>query len=154
VSGNSASYGGGLLATGPAMLTNTIVAGQTAGNDVYAPSLSGTNNLIGTGYAGSLTNGANGNLVGVSNPLLAPQGNYGGPPQTVALLPGSPAINAGTSTGAPTTDQRGLGRVGTVDIGAFESQGFQSTTVPGSTPQTANIGTTFANPLAVTVKAN
>src|SRR5262249_8806945 len=68
VSGNSASYGGGLLATGTATLTNTIVAGQTTGNDVYAPSLSGTNNLVGIGYAGSLTNGVNGNLVGVSNP--------------------------------------------------------------------------------------
>ena len=73
----------------------------------------------------------------------------------MALLPGSPAINAGTSgPGIPTTDQRGLGRVGAVDIGAFESQGFTLTVVPGSTPQTSNIGTAFANPLAVTVTAN
>ena len=41
-----------------------------------------------------------------------------------------------------------------MDIGAFESQGFSSTAVPGSTPQTSNIGTAFANPLAVTVTAN
>ena len=91
----------------------------------------------------------------MTNPLLAPLGNYGGPTQTVALLPGSPAINAGTNgPGIPTTDQRGLGRVGGVDIGAFESQGFNFTVVPGSTPQTANIGTPFANPLAVNVTAN
>ena len=72
----------------------------------------------------------------------------------MALLPGSPAIDAGTSTGAPATDQRGFARVGAVDIGAFESQGFTLTAVPGSTPQSSNIGTPFANPLAVTVTAN
>ena len=161
----SANPGSGLVVYfGPATLTNTIVAGN-AGSDIFAgfvggpgadaPSLSGTNNLIGTGSAGALTNGVNGNLVGVTNPLLAPLGNYGGPTQTVALLPGSPAINAGTNgPGIPTTDQRGLGRVGAVDIGAFESQGFTLTVVAGSSPQTSNIGTAFANPLAVSVTAN
>jgi parallel beta-helix repeat protein len=148
---------GGLLAGGPATLTNTIVAGNEGGEgDIYAYSLSGTNNLIGTGNAGGLANGVNGNLVGVTSPLLAPLGNYGGPTQTVALLPGSPAINAGTNgPGIPTTDQRGLGRVGAVDIGAFESQGFTGLTlVAGSTPQTAKIGTGFPNPLALKVTAN
>ncbi len=77
----------------------------------------------------------------------------------MALLPGSPAIDAGNNAlilAGVTTDQRGLGRIanGRVDIGAFESQGFVLTTVPDSTPQTAQIGTAFANPLAVTVTAN
>ena len=54
----------------------------------------------------------------------------------------------------PATDQRGVARVGAVDIGAFESQGFTLTPVAGSTPQTSDIGTAFANPLAVTVTAN
>ena len=44
----------------------------------------------------------------------------------MALLAGSPAINAGDNTGAPAHDQRGAGfpRVfgGTIDIGAFELQ--------------------------------
>ena len=35
-------------------------------------------------------------LIG-GNPLLAPLGDYGGPTQTMALLPGSPAIGAGGS---------------------------------------------------------
>jgi hypothetical protein len=107
LSANSGYFGRGLLATGTATLTNVIVAGNS-GNDIYAPSASGTNNLIGIGFAGPLTNGVNGNLVGVTNPLLAPLGDYGGPTQTMALLPGSQAIDAGTSAGAPTTDQRGL----------------------------------------------
>jgi CSLREA domain-containing protein len=43
----------------------------------------------------------------------------------MALLPGSPAIDAGSNTGAPTTDQRGFTRIvgGTIDIGAYEMQG-------------------------------
>ncbi len=40
--------------------------------------------------------------------------------QTLALANGSFAIDAGTNSGAPTTDQRGAGRNGTTDIGAYE----------------------------------
>ncbi len=36
------------------------------------------------------------------------------------LKPGSPAVNAGVTSGAPTTDQRGIQRDSKVDIGAFE----------------------------------
>jgi predicted outer membrane repeat protein len=73
----------------------------------------------------------------------------------MALLPGSPAIAGGaTGPGIPTTDQRGQPRTGHVDIGAFQSQGFTLTAVPDTTPQTAAPGTTFKNPLSVTVKAN
>ena len=42
---------------------------------------------------------------------------------TDGLAAGSPAINAGDSTNAPSTDQRGFARVGTPDIGAFEFGG-------------------------------
>ena len=161
VSANSATYYSGLLATGTTTLTNTIVAGNPLpgtvylpGSEIYASSASGANNLIGIGSVIGLTNGVNGNLLGVAHPGLAPLGGYGGPTQTVALLPGSPALNAGaTGPGIPSTDQRGLGRVGAPDIGAFESQGFRFAVVPGSTPQAAQIGTPFAHPLAVSVAA-
>ena len=149
VSANSGYYGGGLANFGTATLTNTIVAGNSR-NDIYAPSASGTNNLIGTGNAGGLVNGADGNLVGVTNPLLAPLANYGGPTQTMALLPGSPAIGAGTSTGAPTTDQRGLTRVGAVDIGAFQSSGFTIAVTSGSGQSASGA---FPDPLVATVTA-
>jgi hypothetical protein len=138
-------------------LTNTIVAGNRDPNgasDVGGSSISGSFNLIGTGGAAGMVNGVNGNLVGVVQPLLAPLGDYGGSTKTIALLPGSLAIDSGKNTGAPATDQRGKGRAGSTDIGAFESQGFTLNAVAGSTPQTTVVRTAFANPLAVTVNAN
>ena len=164
VSGNSAGeFGGGVLnaiPTNTVTLNNTIVAGNTTSpNGSGSPaditgSVSGSYNLIGTGGSGGLSNGVDNNLVGVANPVLGTLGNYGGPTQTIPLLPGSLAIGKGDPAQAGTTDQRGYTRGSSVDIGAFESQGFTLSVVPGSTPQTAAIGTAFANPLAVTVTAN
>ncbi len=173
ISGNSANFPfgnayGGLYAQyfsgGTITLGNTIVAGNTpvdVGDGGFGTAfISEGNNLIG------LTNGATGwvssDLTGTFtplNPVLAPLGNYGGPTQTMPLLPGSPAIAAGNTALLPaglTSDQRGLPRVvnGGVDIGAFESEGFTVTALAGSTPQTAQIGTAFARPLGVTVTAN
>ena len=57
-----------------------------------------------------------------TDPQLGPFADNGGPTLTMALLPGSPAIDAGTVLGAPATDQRGVPRPqgAGVDIGAFE----------------------------------
>ena len=152
-------------------MLGSIVAGNTgSGPDIYG-NVAGNSayDLVGNGNGMSgISNGdLNHNQVGASsnpiNPLLAPLGNYGGPTQTMALLPGSPAIDAGSNApavdanGNPlTTDQRGLPRTvnGTVDIGAVESQGYTLTPVSGSTPQTALAGSALANPLAVTVTPN
>ncbi len=95
--------------------------------------MSGSFNLIGTGGSAGLTNGTNGNQVGVANPGLGALAANGGPTQTIALLAGSPAIDTGNNSlavgpdGNPLlTDQRGIGfgRIvgGPVDIGAFEFQ--------------------------------
>ena len=54
--------------------------------------------------------------------LLGAIADNGGPTRTFALQAGSPAIDAGTLTGAPANDQRGLPRFVAVDIGAFEVQ--------------------------------
>jgi hypothetical protein len=68
------------------------------------------------------------------------------------LLPGSPAIAAGSKGfGIPTNDQREEPRTNHIDIGAFQSQGFNIAPVKGSTPQSADVTNAFANPLAVTV---
>jgi CSLREA domain-containing protein len=102
VSDNSAQVGGGIGNQGLATLANTIVAGQTSGGDiggVFLGAVTGDNNLIGDGSGGI---SGTGNLLGTPanpiNPLLSPLGNYGGPTQTMALLPGSPAIDAGNSS--------------------------------------------------------
>lgn len=57
-----------------------------------------------------------------TNPLLGSLANNGGETNTMALLPGSPAIDAGTNAGCPAIDQRGVSRpLGSAcDIGAFE----------------------------------
>ncbi len=137
---NVAVFGEGGGLDGTAILDNTIVALNTIGSgtttsasDIFG-TVSSTSgyNLIGTGGSGGLTNGTNHNQVGVANPGLGPLADNGGPTQTIALLPGSPAIDKGSNalavdptTGQPlTTDQRGPGFVrivnGTVDIGAYE----------------------------------
>ena len=129
ITGNAggAKGGGGLFnLSSPATLTDTIVArnsnGSTppAANDIAGGiSVSGTFNLIGTGGSGGLTNGVNGNIVGVANPGLAKLDSYGGSTQTMALLPGSPVIGKGDPKTSVTTDQRGVRRPsGSVDIGA------------------------------------
>jgi hypothetical protein len=73
--------------------------------------------------------------------------------QIFPLLPGSPALDAGTSgSSVPATDQRGIARVGTPDIGAFESQGFTVQRASGD-GQSAGITQPFANPLTVQVSS-
>jgi fibronectin-binding autotransporter adhesin len=135
VSGNSAISGGGLINYhGTASLTDTIVAGNTAGGDVAGSPVSSTKSLIG------------------GNPLLARLGYYGGSTQTMPLLPGSPAVGGGTATGAPTTDQRGVARTGRVDIGAFQSQGF-NVAITGGNNQSTSVDTSFSSPLSVTVSS-
>jgi hypothetical protein len=57
------------------------------------------------------------------NPKLGPLANNGGPTQTMALYVGSPAIDAGSDSGCPATDQRGVPRPQGrhCDIGAYEA---------------------------------
>ena len=132
VSGNSsAKYGGGLYNLGFANLTDTIVAGNTRSTSSLASDIHGgvssssSYNLIGPGGNGGLQNGANGNIVlgDLSTLGLAPLGFYGGPTQTMALLPGSKAIGNGTAVSGVTTDQRGEPLDSPLpDIGAFQTQ--------------------------------
>src|SRR5581483_2120802 len=134
ISGNTAgTYASGVVTFGGMTLTNTIVAGNS-GADTNG-TFSGDHNIIG------------------GTPLLAPLGNYGGQNKTFALLPGSPAINAGTSTGASSTDQRHLARVGNVDIGAVEAQIFNFSTTTGS-GQSAPVFSAFSSPLTVKITSN
>jgi hypothetical protein len=162
ISGNSAGDGGGLYEHGQGSLVNTIVAGNSepsGHNDIEGTgTLAGSYNLIGTegqDYFAAQSDLKNIFLSAQQPPGLGSLGDYGGPTQTIPVLPGSPALDAGTAgTGVPTTDERGEPRFGPTDIGAFESQGFTLVLQPGSTPQATPINQGFANELLVTVVPN
>jgi hypothetical protein len=57
-----------------------------------------------------------------TSPALRPLAENGGPVETMALQPGSPAIDAGGAAGCPATDARGVLRPAgaACDVGAFE----------------------------------
>jgi len=120
--------GGGLFIeqTFRVNVKNTILAGNSAG--VAGPEVLGEiesydYNLI-QDTSGATLNGLLGHTITGSSPLLGPLADNGGPTWTHALLPGSPAINAGSCTdiaGNPiATDQRGVERISPCDIGAWE----------------------------------
>jgi hypothetical protein len=152
IPGGGSGTGGGLdVVGGTATLDNTIVVLNTDGTGHGAPAddiagavaSASASNLIGTGGAGGLTTGSNGNQVGVAHPGLGALASNGGPTQTIALVRSSPAIDAGSNAlavdaqGNPlTTDQRGRGfpRIvnGVVDIGAFEAHHATTTAVVSS----------------------
>ena len=142
---NSARIGGGIFtfSARPVTLKNTIVANNMASS---SPDISGIvdsrdHNLI-KDIVGVAITGVTTNNIYSQDPRLGALQNNGGSTMTRALLPGSPAIDAGDDSvlGGPlflTTDQRGLGfprRLGLhVDIGAFESQLFDTCLKDNST---------------------
>jgi len=126
VAGNSADQGGGISTTGSVTLANTIIAENTAST---GPDLDGAVTSLGYNLIGNSSGGSGFVASDLLNadPLLGPLQSNGGPTETMALLPGSPAFAAGSVGLIPsgiTTDQRGLPRIvnGFVDIGAFEVQ--------------------------------
>jgi hypothetical protein len=123
LNGGSTGGGGGLgVFNGSTVnLKNTIIAKNTAptGPDLAGPITSKGYNLIGNSKDAPAITKATGDQIGIDSaqidPKLGPLHDNGGPTQTQALLPGSPAIDKGDSsgtkpnTGEPfTTDQRGF----------------------------------------------
>jgi hypothetical protein len=131
LSGNSGSpSGGGIYNDGTATLQNTIVANSTSGGNCSGAITSNGYNLSSDSTCN--LSGA-GDLNGI-DPQLGPLQNNGGPTETMALLAGSPATDAGNPSGCTSdhgrllkTDQRGQPRpdktdTGGCDMGAYEDQ--------------------------------
>jgi hypothetical protein len=156
IANNTAPSGASLaIPSGSATLKNTLVA-QTAGgsNCSFGVTITGVKNMADDS---SCTGGFT--TVTRDSMAFAALANYGGYVQTVALLPGNPAIHAGDTTtcnAAPigNVDQRGIPRISggdtTCDVGAFESRAFNLTLASGSN-QTAETGHAFPAPLTVSV---
>ena len=83
-------------------------------------------------YDSVIENGFSGgtNIITV-DPMLEPLGNYGGNTQTIRLMSGSSAIDAGDDVNCPATDQRGVTRPqgSHCDIGAYEFMNTPSGTL-------------------------
>jgi uncharacterized repeat protein (TIGR01451 family)/CSLREA domain-containing protein len=107
-------------------LKNTIIANglangspnNCAGNPL--PNLTSLGHNLDSGNTCGLT--TTGDITN-TDPLLAALADNGGSTPTLALLSGSPAIDTGTCSSAPSTDQRGVARPqgSTCDIGAYEA---------------------------------
>jgi hypothetical protein len=164
VSGNSAvgqhdghpwGHGGGIV--GEVTLTNSTLSSNyanfSAGGIEGSGEIGNTilNNNSGANITGTMTSlGYNlssddggGNLTAPgdqinTDPMIGTLQNNGGPTLTHALLPGSPAVNAGNPnfTPPPLYDQRGSPFIrvfnGRIDIGSFEVQPPRR---PGVTPR-------------------
>jgi hypothetical protein len=129
IAGNSASGSIGGIVGVTTIITDSILANNVGGNC--------STSMVSKGY--NLSSDASCNFAGPGDlnnhdPLLSPLQNNGGPTDTMALLPGSPAIDGGNPAGCTDglgnllkTDQRGMPRpdkedsVG-CDIGAYENQ--------------------------------
>ena len=113
--GSPGTSGGGIRTTGGGAV-NTLLAemgGNCSGHLIdWGHNLS-SDSSCGFTNVGSMNN---------TDPKLGALADNGGPTLTMALLPGSPAIDAGDTTAAPPTDQRGFPRPAgsAADIGAFE----------------------------------
>jgi hypothetical protein len=123
-SGNQADIRAGNVYGQSAQIGNTVLNAGTPEN-LYGGVSSLGYNVCSDNGSGFL-NGPGDQIN--TNPLLGPLQDNGGPTFTHALLPGSPAIDAGDPnfTPPPDYDQRGPGFVrvfnGRIDVGSFEVQ--------------------------------
>jgi hypothetical protein len=158
LAGNTATSDGCLYNQGQLLIRNTIIAQNTGSGNC-----SNTGTLTDGGYnledADSCGFSSEKHSLIKVNPLLSYPGEYDGVTRTLALLPGSPAIDQiptgdnGCGTDIK-IDQRGVKRPqGTLlrcDIGAFESRGFMAQGTGGD-HQSTLVNTAFKNPLSLLI---
>jgi hypothetical protein len=124
------TFGGGIIGFEPTRIDSSIIALNSA---AVGPDFTGAGGLDSTGYniignnADAVINSQPTDQIGTPaapiDPLLGPLTDNGGSTLTHALESGSLAINRGDPA-APPQDQRGYGRLGVPDVGAFEFNGI------------------------------
>ncbi|MFN2298675.1 MAG: choice-of-anchor Q domain-containing protein [Anaerolineales bacterium] len=127
---NIANDGGGIHVENPSLVTlrNTVLSDNIMDNCSGLPVTSLGYNLddgFSCGFAGT------GDLSGLPA-SLGPLADNGGPTKTHALLPGSPALDAGEDATCLLADQRGVARPQGLhcDMGAFEAESPATATPP------------------------
>ena len=109
---------GGALSGGYIRILNTILAASSGTSNCAGAFSDGGHNISSDGSCNFPSTGSLNN----TDPKLGPLANNGGPTPTMALLAGSPAIDAADAVACPPFDQRGAARplgMG-CDVGAFE----------------------------------
>jgi len=126
--------GGGIEGATTLHAANTIIALNTADGSEQDCGTTPTGGEVSNNLSGdsSCAFTATGDQQDVTEPLLGQLADNGGETDTLALLPGSPAIDAGSSFGCLGHDQRGVTRPTgpRCDIGAFEFDGPRNLTAP------------------------
>ena len=118
-SSSSVALGGGIyVGSGKVYVRNSILSSNSPVNCI-GTLIDNGNSLSSDASCAFIPPGSLNN----TDPLLAPLGAYGGPTLTMALRPGSPAVNAGNATFCLATDQRGVPRPqgNGCDMGAVEA---------------------------------
>jgi CSLREA domain-containing protein len=117
--GTNSAVGGNLAGSKFARLLNTIVA--KGKGDAAVANCDDDVRFSGHSLEDRNTCGFDGEGDRVNkNPLLRDLSNNGGPTDTMALKPGSPAVDHAGRRSSPKLDQRGFVRGRNPDIGAFE----------------------------------
>ncbi len=148
LSGNGAPAGGGIEFSGgsTATIVATMVANSSSGGDctISGTLIDGGYNLDDDGTCGFSAS----NDFSDTPADLDPAGlqRNGGPTQTVALQPGSPAVGAVTDASlCSTPDQRGVARPRPCDIGAYQSGTDIVTNCSGSASDRGSLPYEVAN---------
>jgi len=106
------------ITNGTLALRNSLLAYPGTNDNAWGTITDAGYNMSSDGSA----NFNSGTSFNFTDPLLGPLADNGGPTLTMALSVNSPALDFGTSVGAPLTDQRGVTRPAGLgfDMGALE----------------------------------
>jgi hypothetical protein len=151
LSTNGLAFGTQIANTkGTLSLHNSLIAYGGTNSNAYGTITDVGFNICSDGSA-NLNSGSSYNY---TDPKIGSLGNFGGPTLCMILLPDSPAIDFGDSSGAPSIDQRGFVRPfgDGVDEGAYEYGSYQLGP-PAGVPGHLNIAAT-ADCLLVTFTCN